>query len=124
MKAERTFVETEDDGKINWSPNGNGIIAVVNKDQKNKYGEYPGWRIAPGEFPLPCSASLQQGLTTYNSVDRIIPHSPELLGRWERPQLRNTPSLRCQAQRCRNVRERRIQLAEQRQSTSRLQQVL
>jgi primary-amine oxidase len=52
MKAERTFVETEDEGKINWSPNGNGIIAVVNKDQKNKYGEYPGWRIAPGEFPL------------------------------------------------------------------------
>jgi primary-amine oxidase len=52
MKAERTFIETEDDGKINWSPNGNGIIAVVNKDKKNKYGEYPGWRIAPGEFLL------------------------------------------------------------------------
>jgi primary-amine oxidase len=50
MKAERTFIETEDDGKMNWSPNGNSIIAVVNKDKKNEYGEYPGWRIAPGEF--------------------------------------------------------------------------
>jgi primary-amine oxidase len=47
MKAERTFVENEDDAKMNWSPNGASIIAVVNKDQKNKYGEYPGWRIAP-----------------------------------------------------------------------------
>ncbi|KAL2211162.1 amine oxidase catalytic domain-containing protein [Sarocladium strictum] len=47
MKAERSFIETEDDSKINWSPNGGAMYAVVNKDKKNQYGEYPGWRIVP-----------------------------------------------------------------------------
>jgi primary-amine oxidase len=49
MKAKKTFIETEDDGKMNWSNNAGSIIAVVNKDQQNKYGEYPGWRIVPSE---------------------------------------------------------------------------
>lgn len=50
MKAKKTFIENEKDGKMNWGSNSGSLIAVVNKDQKNKYGEYPGWRIAPGEF--------------------------------------------------------------------------
>jgi primary-amine oxidase len=53
MKAERSFIETEDDSKINWSPNGGAMYAVVNKDKKNKYGEYPGWRIVPCESTSP-----------------------------------------------------------------------
>ncbi|OBS29614.1 hypothetical protein FPOA_03550 [Fusarium poae] len=47
MKAVKSFIENEDDGKINWTPNGGSMYAVVNKDAKNAYGENPGWRIAP-----------------------------------------------------------------------------
>ncbi|KAJ1329863.1 diamine oxidase [Microdochium nivale] len=47
MKAIKSFVETEDAGKINWSPNGATMYAVVNKDQPNAHGEYPGYRIHP-----------------------------------------------------------------------------
>ncbi|KXJ85223.1 copper amine oxidase [Microdochium bolleyi] len=47
MKARKSFIATEDDGKINWSPNGGSMYAVVNKDQPNSNGEYPGYRIAP-----------------------------------------------------------------------------
>lgn len=48
MKAKKSFIATEDDGKINWTPNGNAMYAVVNKDAKNQYGEAPGYRILPG----------------------------------------------------------------------------
>ncbi|CAI6339319.1 unnamed protein product [Periconia digitata] len=47
MKAVKSFIENEDEGKINWSSNGGTIYAVVNKDAKNKYGESPGYRIVP-----------------------------------------------------------------------------
>lgn len=50
MKARRSFVENENDSKINWAPNGGTMYAIVNKDKRNAYGEYPGYRIAPGEF--------------------------------------------------------------------------
>jgi primary-amine oxidase len=50
MKAKKSFIENENDGKMNWGTNSGSMIAVVNKDQKNKYGEFPGWRIAPGGF--------------------------------------------------------------------------
>lgn len=48
MKAKKSFISTEDEAKINWSPNGNSMYAVVNKDTKNQYGEFPGYRIMPG----------------------------------------------------------------------------
>lgn len=48
MKAKKSFIATEDEAKINWSPNGNAMYAVVNKDTKNQYGEFPGYRIMPG----------------------------------------------------------------------------
>ncbi|KAI5810568.1 copper amine oxidase [Pyronema omphalodes] len=47
MKLERSLVENEDDGKINWPSNGASIYSIVNLDKPNKYGEYPGYRIAP-----------------------------------------------------------------------------
>jgi primary-amine oxidase len=50
MKVIKSFVKNEDEAKINWSPNGETIYAVVNKDQKTKLGEYPGYRIAPGKL--------------------------------------------------------------------------
>jgi primary-amine oxidase len=50
MKARKSFVQTEDDSKINWSPNSGTMYAIVNKDKKNDLGEYPGYRILPGEY--------------------------------------------------------------------------
>ena len=50
MKAIRSFVGNENDAKINWSPNGGTMYAVVNKDKKNPHGEYPGYGIIPGEL--------------------------------------------------------------------------
>lgn len=49
MTLERSFVENEDEGKINWPENGAGMYVIVNKDEPNQYGEYPGYRILPGE---------------------------------------------------------------------------
>ena len=47
MKAERSFVSSEDEGKINWAPNAAVAYSVVNKDKKNELGKYPGFRIYP-----------------------------------------------------------------------------
>ncbi|KAK6371693.1 hypothetical protein LTS17_008516 [Exophiala oligosperma] len=47
MKLNRSFIESEDDSKINWSPNLSSFYAVVNRDAPNKYGEYPGFKISP-----------------------------------------------------------------------------
>jgi primary-amine oxidase len=49
MKLNRSFIESEDDGKINWSPNAAAMYSVVNKDTPNRLGEYPGYRISPGQ---------------------------------------------------------------------------
>jgi primary-amine oxidase len=48
MKIERSFIENENQGKIDWAANAASMYAVVNKDAKNPYGEYRGYRIAPG----------------------------------------------------------------------------
>ncbi|KAL1876689.1 hypothetical protein Plec18167_005097 [Paecilomyces lecythidis] len=47
MKLERSFVESEDESKLMWPANGGAMYSVVNKDSKNKYGEYRGYRIMP-----------------------------------------------------------------------------
>ena len=47
MKLERTYIDTEDEGKINWPENGASMYIVVNKDETNKYGEERGYRIMP-----------------------------------------------------------------------------
>lgn len=47
MKAERSYINNEDQGKINWAPNSAASYSVVNKDQKNEFGEHPGFRIYP-----------------------------------------------------------------------------
>ena len=43
MMLNRSFVETEDDGSINWDPATQ--VIVVNEDEKNDFGEYRGYRI-------------------------------------------------------------------------------
>lgn len=47
--AYRTFVENENDGKVNWPTNSAGMFVAVNTSEPNPYGEYPGYRILPGE---------------------------------------------------------------------------
>jgi len=48
MHVERSSVKNEDEGKINWATNGAAMYVVVNKDQPNKFGSSPGYRIMPG----------------------------------------------------------------------------
>ncbi|KAF5643096.1 peroxisomal amine oxidase copper-containing protein [Fusarium sp. NRRL 52700] len=47
MKVNRSYIASEDDGKINWAPNGAASYSVVNKDKLNDFGEAPGYSITP-----------------------------------------------------------------------------
>ncbi|KAK9435079.1 Copper amine oxidase [Metarhizium brunneum] len=47
MKLQKSFVQNENEAKINWAPNGAAMYAIVNKEAKNKFGEYPGYRFTP-----------------------------------------------------------------------------
>lgn len=51
MKVNKSMIGSENDSKLNWAPNNAAMYAIVNKDAKNKFGEYPGYRIAPGKEP-------------------------------------------------------------------------
>ena len=50
MKFERTFIDSENDGKLDWDVNNAVMYSVVNKDALNKYGEYRGYKIMPGKY--------------------------------------------------------------------------
>ena len=50
MTFERSFVTSEDEGKLDWDVNNGVMYSVVNKDAPNKYGEYRGFKILPGKF--------------------------------------------------------------------------
>ena len=50
MELERTYIASEDDGKLNWDSNNAVMYSVVNKDKPNKYGEHPGWKIMRGKY--------------------------------------------------------------------------
>lgn len=47
MKLTRSFVESEDDSRLNWDANGQTQFLVVNQDETNQYGEYRGYRVLP-----------------------------------------------------------------------------
>ena len=47
MKLERSYIESEDDGKIMWSQNAQTMLMVVNTDEPNKFGEPRGYRVMP-----------------------------------------------------------------------------
>lgn len=47
MKLERSFVENEDNSRMNWDFNAQTQVLVVNQDEKNKYGELRGYRLLP-----------------------------------------------------------------------------
>jgi primary-amine oxidase len=63
MKIDRSYITSEDNSKITWAKNGAAAYAVVNKDQLNKFGEAPGYRI----FPSVC----QHAHTLSNIADSI-----------------------------------------------------
>ncbi|KAH7177223.1 copper amine oxidase [Fusarium sp. MPI-SDFR-AT-0072] len=72
MKAVKRFIENEDDGKINWSPNGGAMYAVVNKDEKNPYGENPGYRIVPASGVA--YLTVQDSSVTKNAAHHTTHH--------------------------------------------------
>lgn len=49
MKAVKSFIISEEDSSINWAPNDAALYSIVNKDAKNKFGEFPGYRIKRGK---------------------------------------------------------------------------
>ncbi|KAI0030480.1 copper amine oxidase [Vararia minispora EC-137] len=49
MRLERSYVASEDAGKIMWSENAQTMLMVVNADEPNSFGEPRGYRIAPGK---------------------------------------------------------------------------
>lgn len=69
MKLERSFLSTEDDGKINWPTNAGSMLNIVNKESRNKWGEYRGYRIAPSlGSPIHSTiqgSSIAKKLTTF-----------------------------------------------------------
>ncbi|KAH8152383.1 uncharacterized protein LAJ45_03223 [Morchella importuna] len=68
MRLERSFVENEDDGKINWPTNSAAMYVVVNTDEPNIYGEYPGYRILPGSGS-PIHLTIQNSSNLLNSAE-------------------------------------------------------
>ena len=47
MHLERSYIETEDDGRFKWGANQNTEVLVVNTDEPNKFGIPRGYRILP-----------------------------------------------------------------------------
>lgn len=47
MKLTRSFIENEDQGRLNWDFNSQTQVIVVNQNETNDYGEYRGYRILP-----------------------------------------------------------------------------
>ncbi|KAK0556719.1 hypothetical protein OC844_005771 [Tilletia horrida] len=64
MKLDKSWVLNEDEGRLQWPYNGQTQYLILNKDQTNKYGEHPGYRIMPGvggghHLSFPYSESLK-----------------------------------------------------------------
>ncbi|KAL9582819.1 MAG: hypothetical protein Q9212_003073 [Teloschistes hypoglaucus] len=47
MTIDRTFLASEDEGKLNWDANNNVMYSVLNKEAVNPYGEYRSYKIMP-----------------------------------------------------------------------------
>lgn len=51
FKLNKTMIQNEDEGKINWPGNADSMLYIGNSDVKNEYGEIPSYRIFPGHSP-------------------------------------------------------------------------
>ncbi|GAA5905162.1 hypothetical protein JCM6882_000397 [Rhodosporidiobolus microsporus] len=47
MKMVRSELQNEDEASLNWAHNGQTMILIYNKDEKNKYSEPRGYRVMP-----------------------------------------------------------------------------
>ncbi|KAK3361962.1 amine oxidase catalytic domain-containing protein [Lasiosphaeria ovina] len=47
MTLERSYIESEDDGRFNWAPNSATQVIVVNEAEQNAFGENRGYRVLP-----------------------------------------------------------------------------
>ncbi|KFA54447.1 hypothetical protein S40293_11440 [Stachybotrys chartarum IBT 40293] len=47
LEIQRSWVNNEDEVKLNWASNSASSYVIVNKDAVNPYGEYRGYKIAP-----------------------------------------------------------------------------
>lgn len=93
FKLKRSIAKTEDEGEINWAPNGANMYNIVNTDKPNKWGEYPGYRIMPGHgTPIHSSApdasithksalyaNKHMYVTKYKDVEQRLAHSASSL---------------------------------------------
>lgn len=68
MKVDRSFISSEDEGKIHWAPNGAASYAVVNKDKPNEFGEYPGFKIYPSAG-TPIHVTVENSTVFPNVID-------------------------------------------------------
>ena len=50
MTLDKTYIASENDGKLEWDSNNAVMYSVVNKDAPNKYGEYRSYKIMPGKY--------------------------------------------------------------------------
>ncbi|PKK54618.1 hypothetical protein CI102_891 [Trichoderma harzianum] len=64
MKVQKSFIQNENETKINWAPNGAATYAIVNKEARNTLGEYPGYKFSP-------AASNAVFLTVLNSSNAM-----------------------------------------------------
>lgn len=71
MKLQKSFVQNENEAKINWAPNGAAMYAIVNKEAKNKFGEYPGYRFTPGRWAN-CAIQLPECGTNRVATSNVI----------------------------------------------------
>ena len=52
MALKRRFIDNETSGALDWDANSATQILVVNKDAKNRLGEYRAWRVQPSTPPV------------------------------------------------------------------------
>jgi primary-amine oxidase len=51
MALARSSIASENESRLNWDANGQTQLVVINTDSPNRFGEYPGYRIAPSTPP-------------------------------------------------------------------------
>jgi primary-amine oxidase len=73
MKLRKGWIESEDQGKIDWDANGSKGYVVVNKEEKNKFGEYRGYKLLPGNITSLSSLFIS---STADSECNSIPGDP------------------------------------------------
>jgi primary-amine oxidase len=67
MQLERSYLKTEDEGKLDWEANSKSMIMVVNKKQTNKYGEERGYRVMPSRGGAGMHLTIRNSSNLLNS---------------------------------------------------------